>query len=59
MDRQPHPPAHPEDGGGVISRNVGKPSHLEAAVLKKKFIEFCRHENFKIYILTLVAAIRR
>ena len=31
------PPAHPEDGDGVSSRNVGKPSHLDAAVCRRKF----------------------
>ena len=30
------PPAHPEDGDGVSSRNVGRPSHLDAAVCPKK-----------------------
>ena len=29
------PPAHPEDGDGNISRNVVKPSHLDAAVRLK------------------------
>jgi hypothetical protein len=31
------PPAHPEDGDGVSSRNVGKPSHLYVAVCPRKF----------------------
>jgi hypothetical protein len=31
------PPAHPEDGDGNNSRNVVKPSHLEAAVCLRKF----------------------
>jgi len=31
------PPAHPEGGGIVTSRNVGKPSHLDAAVCPRKF----------------------
>ena len=30
------PPAHPEDGDVVSSRNVGKPSHSDAAVCQKK-----------------------
>jgi len=30
------PPAHHEDEG-AISRNVGKPSHLDAAVCPRKF----------------------
>jgi hypothetical protein len=30
------PPAHPADGDGVGSRNVGKP-HLDAAVYPRKF----------------------
>jgi len=30
------PPAHPEDGGGVISRNVGT-LHPDAAVCPRKF----------------------
>jgi len=29
--------AHPEDGNGVSLRNVGKPSHLDAAVCQSKF----------------------
>jgi len=31
------PPTHPEDGDGVISRNVRKPSLLDAAVCQRKF----------------------
>jgi len=31
------PPAHPEDGDEVTSRNVGKTSHLDAAVFARKF----------------------
>ena len=31
------PPSHPTGGDGVTSRNVGKPSHLDAAVLPRKF----------------------
>jgi len=31
------PPAHPEDGDGVSSRIVGKPSHSDAAVCQRKF----------------------
>jgi len=30
------PPAHPEDGEGVRSRNVGKPSHPDAADCQRK-----------------------
>jgi hypothetical protein len=30
------PPAHPEDGDGNSSRNVVKPSHLDAAVCLRK-----------------------
>jgi hypothetical protein len=30
------PPAHPEDGGGIIYRNVGK-AHPDAAVCHRKF----------------------
>jgi len=41
------PPAHPEDGDEVSTRNVGKHSHLA----RKKFTEFCRHESFKSYKL--------
>ena len=31
------PPARPEDGDGVISRNVEKPSHIDAADCPRKF----------------------
>jgi hypothetical protein len=31
------PPAHPEDGDGVSSRIVGKPSRPDAAVCQRKF----------------------
>jgi hypothetical protein len=31
------PPAHPEYGDGFSSRNVGKPSHPDAAVCPRKF----------------------
>jgi hypothetical protein len=31
------PPAHPEDGDRVRSRNVGKPSHIDAADYSRKF----------------------
>ena len=31
------PPALSEDGDGVGTRNVGKPSHLDAAVCQRKF----------------------
>ena len=31
------PPAHPADGDGVSSRNVGKSLHLDAAVCWRKF----------------------
>jgi hypothetical protein len=41
------PPEHPEDVNGVITRNVEKPSHFDAA--QETFIEFCCRENFKIY----------
>ena len=30
------PPAHAEDGSGIISRNVGKP-HPDSAVCQRKF----------------------
>jgi len=30
------PPVHPEDGDGISSRNVGKPSHPDAAVCPRK-----------------------
>jgi hypothetical protein len=33
----PSSPAHPEDGDGVSSRNVGKPSCLDAADCPRKF----------------------
>ena len=36
-------------GDGVISRNVEKPSHLDAAVCPKNFIEFCRRISFNTY----------
>jgi len=35
--RSAKPPARPEDGDGVSYRNVGKPSHLDAAVCPRKF----------------------
>jgi len=31
------PPAHPEDEDGVSTRNVGKPSHPDAAVCPRYF----------------------
>ena len=31
------PTAHPEDGDGVSNQNVGKPSHLDAAVCRENF----------------------
>ena len=34
------PPAHPEGGDGDSYRNVGKHSHLDAAVCPRKFIEY-------------------
>ena len=30
------PPAHPEDGDGVSSWNIGRPSHLDTAVCPRK-----------------------
>ena len=43
--------AHPEDGDGVISRNVGK-RRLTRLSGRENFIEFCRRESFKTYIKT-------
>jgi len=31
------PPAHPEDGDGVSSQSVGRPSHPDEAVCPRKF----------------------
>jgi hypothetical protein len=31
------PPAHPEDGDGVCSQNIRKPSHLDVAACPRKF----------------------
>jgi len=31
------PPAHPEDGDGVSSQNIRKPSHLDVTVCQRKF----------------------
>jgi len=33
----PNHQQHPEDGDGVISRNVGKTSHIDAVVYPRKF----------------------
>ena len=41
---------HPEDGDEVSIWNVGELSHLDAAVCREDFIEFCRRESFKTYI---------
>ena len=43
--RATKPPAHPEDGEGVSSRNVVKPSYPDTAV-----IELFRRESCKTYI---------
>ena len=43
------PPAHPEGGDGVNSRNVVKPSCPDTAV-----IELCRRESCQTYIDVLV-----
>jgi hypothetical protein len=43
------PPAHPEDGDRVHSRNVVKTSHSGAGAARENLIEFCCCENFKSY----------
>ena len=47
------PPAHPEDCDAGSSRNVGKPSHIVAALCRENCIEFCRRESLKACISTV------
>jgi len=47
------PPAHPGDADGVGFRNVGKPSHPNAAVCPRKFhltVNLLIYDNFKRYL---------
>jgi hypothetical protein len=46
-------PSHqksPENGDGFSPWNAGKPLHLDAAVAREHFIDFCRRDIFKTYI---------